>query len=205
MGRMGAKIVLGIMCMIFASAIPSGGAKERVQLSPNTPEHELIRLHPAEVDPSLLPLDAIEELGKTGVPPSDFQVENWELNVTGKGLENPRSFTYQELLEMPVVRKRVLLICPGFFADYAEWEGIPLQEFLQKVGVAGEYKTISFTALDGYTVRFSREEVENHFLLLALRVNGETLPLEHGFPVRLVAEDMFGSKWIKWIATIAID
>lgn len=205
MSRIGVQIVLGIMCMIFASVIPWGGAKERIKLPPDTPEHELIRLHPAEVDPSLLPLDTIEELGKTGVPPSDLQVEKWELRVTGKGLERPRSLTYQELLEMPMVRRRVLLICPGFFADYAEWEGILLQEFLQKMGVVGAYETISFTALDGYTVRFSREEVENHFLLLAFRVNGEALPLEHGFPVRLVAEGMFGSKWIKWITTIAID
>lgn len=60
-------------------------------------------------------------------------------------------------------------------------------------------------ALDGNIVRFSREEVENHFLLLAFKVNGEILPLEHGFPMRLVAEDVFGSRWVKWITTVVVD
>ncbi len=205
MEKIWTKIVFGVMWMVFSLAIPPGGAKERFQLSPDTPEHKLIHLNPTEVDPSLLPLDTVEQLGVTGVPPSDFQVEKWELTVTGKRVEKPRPFTYQELLEMPMVKKKVLLICPGFFADYAEWEGIPLQELLQKAGIVGEYETISFVALDGNIVRFSREEVKNHFLLLAFKVNGEILPLEHGFPVRLVAEDVFGSRWVKWITTVVVD
>jgi len=184
---------------------PPVEGKERLKLPPDIPEHRIIYLNPAEVDPSFLPLDSIEQLGITGVPPSDFQVEQWKLVITGKKVEEPESFTYQELLTLSMVKKRVLLICPGFFADYAEWEGIPLQELLRQVKMEGTYETISVQALDGYTVNFSREEVENHFLLFAVKVNGETLPLEHGFPVRLVAEDLFGSHWVKWITTVSVD
>ncbi|MGQ9622541.1 MAG: molybdopterin-dependent oxidoreductase [Candidatus Caldatribacteriaceae bacterium] len=205
MERTWSKIVLGVVWIAFSLLIPLGEAKERLRLSFDTPGHTLIQLNPAEVDLSLLPLDTIAQLGVTGVPPSDFQVEEWRLVVRGSKVAKPESFTYQELLEMPMMKKRALLVCPGFFADYAECEGIPLKEILQRVQVTGEYGVISFAALDGYTVRFSQEEVETHFLLLALKVNGETLPLEHGFPVRLVAEDFFGSRWVKWISTVTVD
>ncbi len=205
MARLRQMAIIGVMWVVLFLVIPRGGAQERKVLPADTLEYELIHLNPAEVDPSLLPLDTIEELGVTGVPPSDFEVEKWELLVTGERLEKLQSFTYKELLEMPMVKKRVLLICPGFFADYAEWEGIPLQEILARVTMKGDYKKITFVGYDGYRALFSKEEVEKYFLLLALKVNGEVLPLEHGFPVRLVAEDVFGGRWVKWISTVTIE
>jgi len=47
--------------------------------------------------------------------------------------------------------------------------------------------------------------VENLFIILALRVNGKKLPQEHGFPVRVVAEDVYGGRWVKWLRSIQIN
>ncbi|MGC8778710.1 MAG: molybdopterin-dependent oxidoreductase, partial [Candidatus Caldatribacteriaceae bacterium] len=113
-----------------------------------------------------------------------------------------------DLLAMPMVKKKVLLICPGFFADYAEWEGVPVAAILDRARAKDPFQRIRFVGLDGYETSFSAEEVAGEkmaLLFLALRVNGETLPSEHGFPVRLVAEDFYGGRWVKWIREIVID
>ncbi|GAI98787.1 unnamed protein product [marine sediment metagenome] len=88
--------------------------------------------------------------------------------------------------------------------DYAEWEGVHLSAILEKVGIEAEYGSIVFHGLDGYSSELSWEETQNNLLFLALKVNGETLPEEHGFPVRLVAEDILGGRWVKWISSIEV-
>ncbi|NSW77305.1 MAG: molybdopterin-dependent oxidoreductase [Candidatus Atribacteria bacterium] len=182
-------------------------AGERVKLTPDTPDTEIISMNPAEVDPSLLPLDPIENLNVTGTPPENFDLAGWRLGVSGKQVGNPLSFSYEELSNLPMVEKKVLLICPGFFADYAEWEGVPLRVLLERAQVE-EYQRIRLVGLDGYETVFTREELEGEkldLLFLALRVNGETLPPEHGFPVRLVAEDFYGSRWVRWLKEIVVE
>jgi DMSO/TMAO reductase YedYZ molybdopterin-dependent catalytic subunit len=58
--------------------------------------------------------------------------------------------------------------------------------------------------VDGFKSSLSRKEVEGNFTILALGVNGVTLPKEHGYPLRLVAEDVTGGKWVKWIDRIEV-
>jgi len=196
-------VVLGVFVLLSGSGL----AKERVELAPNTPKSQIIHMNPAEVDASLLPLDPIGNLNTTGVPPKDFDLSSWHLEVKGKSVGKELQLSYEELQKLPMVKKKVLLICPGFFADYAEWEGVPLREIL-KLAEVTEYQKILFVGLDGYTASFSKEELEGgklDLLFLALRVNGETLPKEHGFPVRLVAEDFYGGRWVKWIREIVVE
>lgn len=184
-------------------AVLSTSASERIKLTPEMSEKEIARLHPKDVEPSLLPLDSIEELHTTGTP-QEVNVATWRLKVKGEKVNASLSLTYEELSQMEMIEKKVILICPGFFVDYAEWEGVPLSTIFEKAKVEEGYETITFYALDGYSSRFSREEVENNLLFLALKVNGETLPKEHGFPVRLVAEDILGGRWVKWISAIGV-
>jgi DMSO/TMAO reductase YedYZ molybdopterin-dependent catalytic subunit len=115
------------------------------------------------------------------------------------------SLSYTDLLKMEMVKKKVILICPGFFVDYVEWEGVPLSEILKKAEIEAGYKKITFHSLDGYSSSFDRKEAENNLLFLAMKVNGEILPKEHGFPVRLVAEDILGGQWVKWVSTIEVN
>jgi sulfoxide reductase catalytic subunit YedY len=70
--------------------------------------------------------------------------------------------------------------------------------------VRDDYETVRVVGLDGYTGMFSKEEVEEHLIFLALKVNGVTLPREHGFPIRVVAEDILEGKWVKWIDYMVI-
>jgi DMSO/TMAO reductase YedYZ molybdopterin-dependent catalytic subunit len=195
-------IILIIGVAVALSAL-SAAADEKVRLAPDTPDGTIIHMHPKDIDPSLLPLDSTEDLHLTGSP-QKVDINTWGLEIGGEGLSNPRSLNYQDLLQMEMMRKKVILICPGFFVDYAEWEGIPLLTILERAGVKADYKSITFHALDGYSSNFSRDEVENNLLFLALKVNSETIPEEHGFPVRLVAEDILGGRWVKWIQGIEV-
>ena len=195
-------LVVGGIAALSVAAL-STSASERIKLTTEMSEKEIARLHPKDVEPSLLPLDSIEELHTTGTP-QEVNVATWRLKVKGEKVNASLSLTYEELSQMEMIEKKVILICPGFFVDYAEWEGVPLSTIFEKAKVEEGYETITFYALDGYSSRFSREEVENNLLFLALKVNGETLPKEHGFPVRLVAEDILGGRWVKWISAIDV-
>jgi DMSO/TMAO reductase YedYZ molybdopterin-dependent catalytic subunit len=140
----------------------------------------------------------------TAVPPK-VDVSQWRLALAGAGLGNPAALTYEELLELPTVKKREHLVCPGLFAYFADWEGVPLSAILEKGKARAEYSKVTVTALDGYSVSFTREEVESNLLFLALKVYGKTLPPAEGFPVRLVAEGFSGGKWVRWLKEVRVE
>ncbi len=195
--------VLLIISVAVMFVVLSASAKGRQRLSTDTPKSEIMHMHPKDVDPSLLPLDSIEDLNTTGTP-QQVDISTWALQVKGPNVSNSQSLSYADLSHMEMVKKKVILICPGFFVDYVEWEGVSLSTILEKAGIGDGYKKITFHSLDGYSSSFSREEVEAHLLFLALKVNGKTLPKDHGFPVRLVAEDVLGGRWVKWVSRIEV-
>ena len=195
-------ICVYVMLIAIAANAP---AQSREKLAPDTLKDRILDMDPAKVDPSDLPLDIIGQLHHTGTPQEVSDLSAWRLSLGGKGLGSPLSLSYADLAALPLVKKRVLLICPGFFADYAEWEGVPLSALLEKAKARPDFINVSFNSFDGYTGRFTREEAASHLLFLAIKVNGETLPTTHGYPVRLVAEDLYGGRWVKWIKDIHVE
>ena len=193
-------LIIGVILLVGVFSAPVNG---RMRLPSDTPDSKIMHMHPKYIDASLLPLDSIEDLHTTGSP-QKVDINTWQLEVSGRMVKNPRSLTYQDLLQMEMVNKKVILICPAFFVDYAEWEGVPLSTILEALGVKDNYEKITFRGLDGYSSSFSRDEAEHNLLFLALRVNGKIIPEEHGFPVRLVAEDILGGRWVKWIKSIKV-
>jgi sulfoxide reductase catalytic subunit YedY len=190
--------VLGcIVCVVFCRA------EGRQKLNGVTPYNSIIMMDPKDVDPSDLPLTSVTALHATGKPQvvSEYR---WRLTVDGAGVSNPVSLSLHDLGELPTVTKPVILICPGFFYDYVEWEGVSLDALLLKAGAGDEYTKVTFASVDGYTSTFSKDEIKTHLLLVALRANGVPLPLEHGFPARLVAEDIFGGRWVKYLTRIQL-
>jgi DMSO/TMAO reductase YedYZ molybdopterin-dependent catalytic subunit len=158
--------------------------------------------NPATVDNSDLPVSSIEELHTTA-PPPDIDMQQYRLVVDGL-VEHPLSLTYSEILSGPSVTKVVLLICPGVFVDNAEWTGIPVSFLLQEAGVKPQAKEVAFYSVDGYSKTLSLEKAQTDGVFLAHHVNGELLPLEHGHPLRLVAEGEYGYSWVKWVNRIEV-
>jgi DMSO/TMAO reductase YedYZ molybdopterin-dependent catalytic subunit len=191
-----------IAVLIFLALSSMLSAEGRKKLDGTIPYGEIMNMDPKNVDPSGLPLTPVESMHATGSY-RYVELTSWRLTVTGPAVATPLAFTYEELGRIPTVKKRAILICPGFFYDYLEWEGVPLTVLLDKAGVK-DFRKVSFTSVDGYVEVFTREEVAAHFIMVAIRGNGVPLPRAHGYPARVVAEDLFGSRWVKYLKEILV-
>ena len=95
----------------------------------------------------------------------------------------------------------------------AEWEGVPLLDQIARLGLGTEgtsgvlvngvdFAETSRTSAAGASWVFSWEALKKTGAFLAVRMNGEPLPLDHGAPVRLVVPGWYGCSWIKWVQEI---
>jgi DMSO/TMAO reductase YedYZ molybdopterin-dependent catalytic subunit len=159
-------------------------------------------MHPADVDNTTLPITSVEELHHTGKA-QEYDIDTYRLVVDGL-VETPLSLSYEEVLSFPQVTETVLLICPGFFWDNAEWTGAPLSLILEEAGLSPNASGVQLVGGGNYRKTLSLEEASADGVFLAYEVNGETLPPDHGYPFRLVARHQFGSKWVKWIEHIEV-
>ncbi|MBN1862557.1 MAG: molybdopterin-dependent oxidoreductase [Dehalococcoidales bacterium] len=147
---------------------------------------------------------ATEDLHLTGSPPEAVDIAAYRLEIDGL-VESPLSLNYEDILAYPAVTEVVLLICPGVFQDNAEWTGVPVWRLLEDAGLKAEATRVVFHA-DSYTATLPLDEITgNDSIFLAHTVNEETLPLEHGYPLRLVAEDELGYNWVKWVDRLEVE
>ena len=159
-------------------------------------------MHPSEVDNSTLPITPVEKLHHTGRP-QEYDIDTYRLEVEGL-VDTPLSLSYEDLLSRPQVTETVLLICPGFFWDNAEWTGTPLSLILEEAGLSPEATEVRLVAGDGYAQTLPLDDVMADGVFLAYEVNGETLPTDHGYPIRLVARHQYGYEWVKWLEKIEV-
>jgi len=159
-------------------------------------------MHPSQVDNSTLPITPIEALGRTGRP-QEYDIDTYRLVVDGL-VDSTLSLTYEDLLSRSQVTETVLLICPGVFWNNATWTGTPLSLILEEAGISSEASGIRLVAGDGYAQTLLLEDAMADGVFLAYEVNGETLPSKDGYPIRLVARNQYGSKWVKWVERIEV-
>lgn len=153
---------------------------------------------------TLLPneLDQNIDLHMTGRP-QPIDLASYRLKVTGL-VDHPLSLSYDDLRCMPIVTDNPELVCPGVFTDYATWTGVPIQYILDLAGIQQDASELTLVSADGYEVNLPLETASADKNFLAYDVNGETLPVLHGFPLRAVFPEMWGSYWIKWLVEIRI-
>jgi len=169
--------------------------------TPMYTKEELIHMDPAEVGETGLPITPVEKINRTGQP-REINIEKYRLVVDG-AVENPLSLSYEDILAYPEKTDVVLLICPGFFVDNAQWSGVPVSLILEEAKPKPGAKEVHFHA-GGYRSVLTLEEAQRQGTYLAHHVNGQVLPAEHGFPLRLVAEGEYGSRWVKWLDRIEV-
>ena len=171
--------------------------------TPPLDEFHLIRSHPADIDNSLLPVTPTDELHYTGFPPQEVDIAEYRLTIDGL-VDNPLTLTYEDMKAYSSYTEVVLLICPGFFFDNAEWTGVPLTTIFDEAGLQAEATEITFYAMDTYKKTLPLDGLLREGVFLAYEVNGETIPLDHGYPLRLVVKWEYGWDWVKWIERIEI-
>ena len=148
---------------------------------------------PAALDTRNLELTPTEKFGTMGTTKYHVDVKTWRLEVSGH-LERPLKLSYQQILQLPAIERNVLLICPGVFSYNARWKGISVKSILEMANVRPGAARVSFSG------PLSHSEKVERFPL----VNGEDLPLKHGFPLRVIAEGYYGSDWVKYVYKMAV-
>jgi len=166
------------------------------------PRKRLKDMDPATIDNRELEIDPVESFGVMGTV---MEVDPKEYRLKVQGLvKQPLIFTLDEVLELPQVERTVLLICPGYFAYNAKWTGVDLWELLQRAGLKPEAKSVAIYGADHFVHGFELQEVKGRGMLLAYRVNGVELPIKHGRPLRLVAEGIYGDRWVKYVTVVEV-
>jgi DMSO/TMAO reductase YedYZ molybdopterin-dependent catalytic subunit len=154
-----------------------------------------------------------------------------DFRLTVGGLaERPQSLTVRDLQNMRSKTLAVTLECAGNgrglldrptegeqwglgAVSTAEWTGVPLVEILERAGVRPEVKALLFRGADAgpvegraEPVRFERslgiDDARDRDVLLAYAMNGEPLPVEHGYPVRLIVPRWYAVASVKWLTEI---
>jgi len=132
--------------------------------------------------------------------------DTWSLRVTGL-VEREVTLTLAELMARPLVEHHVTLTCVsndvgGNLAGNARWLGYPLRELLAEARPRPGADMVLSTSADGWTAGTPLDVLSDpgRQALLAVGMNGEPLPLEHGFPVRMVVPGLYGyvsaTKWV---------
>jgi DMSO/TMAO reductase YedYZ molybdopterin-dependent catalytic subunit len=132
--------------------------------------------------------------------------ETWRLVIDGM-VDERVEMSFQDLLDMGLDEYAITLTCVsnevgGELVGNAMWLGVPLREVLKKAGVKSGADMVLSRSVDGYTAStpLSALTDDNLDAILAVAMNGEPLPAEHGFPVRMVVPGLYGyvsaTKWL---------
>ncbi|MFX1490462.1 MAG: molybdopterin-dependent oxidoreductase, partial [Promethearchaeota archaeon] len=119
-------------------------------------------------------------------------------------VNNNLIFTYSNFTSQPSKEVLATLQCVDGPSGTALWKGIPMKDLLELAGVQADAIDVVFYAADDYSSSLTIEEAMAPDVLLAYEMNHEVLPVEHGFPVRVVAPNHLGYKWVKWLVRIEI-
>ncbi len=157
----------------------------------------------------------------------DIDAARYELRVDGRVREH-LSLTLEGLHARPAVTRPVMMECAGsgrarlaprpISAPWhdeaigcAAWTGTPLRGVLEQAGLLDDAVEIVFTGHDrgldqgveqDYQRSLSIEEALRDDVLLAYAMNGEALPAQHGFPLRLLVPDWYGMASVKWLRSV---
>jgi sulfoxide reductase catalytic subunit YedY len=190
------------------SPLQEGWAGVKRKLLPATTSREaLAKMAPPLIDAGQIPPTPLKDFGVMGSEDETFDRSLWRLAIGGK-VAKPLRLTYEELLTRPVVERKLPLICPMVFANQGVWQGCAIWPLLQEAGVTADARELVATGADGANDtqrRFALDEVRKGALFLCYAVNGETLPVKHGYPLRIVAGEEFGDKWLKYVFKLEME
>ena len=141
-------------------------------------------------------------------------VDDWTLKIDGM-VDKKLEFTFDDLLAMPLIERDITLTCVsnsvgGPYVGGARWIGVRLSDLLDMAGVKDGVDQIFSTDVDGMTIGTPYDlATDGRDAMIALGMNGEALPREHGYPARMVVPGLYGfisaCKWIERITLTTYD
>lgn len=165
---------------------------------------------------------------RSHAPTPRLDAGSWTLRIEGDGIRRPVTYAYDELWQrFPLISIVRTIECAGnrrvLFGDEAgqafdgtqwgrgaistaEWTGVRLRDLLEPAGIAAGAIDVMAESLDAIRARrplpMSKALADD--TIVALAMNGETLPPDHGFPARLVVSGWLGAASIKWLGRIEV-
>lgn len=198
---------VGVVFSPLLSMIGSVYAKTKKIIVPKgTKRESLINENPAQLDTRNLEITPLGDFGTMGLADYGVNLKSWRLEVGGR-VKKPLRLKHSELLALPFIERAVLLICPGFFANNGRWKGLSVNELLGAAEAEKGITRVTFAGPEGEyekTETFPLEDILSNQVFLAYEVNGKALPKPHGFPLRVVAEDFYGARWVKYVHRITV-
>ena len=199
--------------------LPEGpaGKGERVEAQKGEAvTHETLPPPPADASidlpgmPKLITPASSFYLIDTALTSPRIDANTWKLSVKG-AVDNPVEFSYKDLLGMPTREADITLSCVsntvgGGLVSNGRWTGVLLSDVLAEAGMSRDKITSASRQLvgrsvDGFTTGFKTDiALDGRNALVAFGLNGSELPVQHGYPVRLVIPGLYGyvsaTKWL---------
>ena len=156
------------------------------------------------ITPYVMPNEAFYRIDTALVVPQ-LDTAGWSLKVHGM-VDHEVTIDWATLLTKPMQDALVTLMCVsnevgGDLTGNAVWTGWPVRELLKMAGPQAGADMVLSTSIDGWTAGTPLSVLtDDRNALLAIAMNGEPLPPEHGFPVRMVVPGLYGyvsaTKWV---------
>jgi DMSO/TMAO reductase YedYZ molybdopterin-dependent catalytic subunit len=128
-----------------------------------------------------------------------FDPQAWGFRVTGM-VEKPLRLTWDEFTRLPMKEVVADMHCVTRWSRFdVRWEGVLFSEVMKLVQLRPEAKFALVRADSDYTTNVPLADLMQPTTLFALKENGEPLPLDHGYPVRLVVPPLYAWKSAKWV------
>nr|WP_315267282.1 molybdopterin-dependent oxidoreductase [Microbacterium lemovicicum] len=173
--------------------IPAGAELDIPGISPLiTPNADFYRVDTALTVPSIDP-------------------STWKLTIEGM-VDRTVELSFDDLVGMGLDEYAITLTCVsnevgGGLVGNATWWGVPVRDVLKMAGVQSGADMVLSESVDGYTASTPLNALtdDNRDAILAVAMNGEALPLEHGFPVRMVVPGLYGYvSATKWLTSLKV-
>lgn len=165
------------------------------------------------ITPRVTPNDDFYRID-TALATPQVDPSSWSVRVDGM-VDDPFELTFAELLDLPLVEQEVTIACVsnevgGELVGNARWLGVPLRSLLRRAGVRDGATQVMGHSVDGFTAGFPTELLDDDRpALVAVGMNGEPLPIAHGFPARLIIGGIYGyvsaTKWLSRIELTTLE
>lgn len=213
-------LAVGAAATVSVVTLSIGRSKIRSRAEAQIAALELATPAESQPDPTLE-----NDFGLDGVPPivvgnatfyridsalvvPTVDPEEWTLTVKGM-VDNELVLSYQDLVDLPLVERYTTLACVSNqvgdrLVGNALWTGVLLTDVLEAAGVQDGADQIASRSVDGWSAGFPTElAFDGREPMIAVGMNREVLPANHGFPARLVVPGLYGyvsaTKWLKEI------
>ena len=132
----------------------------------------------------------------------EIDISEWSLRITGLVKEEVE-LSYQEFMSLPRIKVITDVHCvTGWTKLDIQWEGVSTATVKDLASPLPEARYVMIHSADGYTTNLLLSDFLQPDALFAVKLNGESLSVEHGFPVRLVVPGLYFWKSAKWVVGV---